>query len=213
MNEPPRLMKSHDAALSAVPYFLNLGLGKAAIAARCYFADLGGNNSVVRQELALAAKAEKRGVAIAPDCGLSPGMASILGAELVQRLGVFRRESSRQRQANRADVENLRRQVRGKGDPTCVPCASKRMSQCVRPECAVCSEHDCRPVATLTPVDHHDAKTDMSAMMCTTAFPASIVVQMLASGVPAKRGAVLQECDVPVDTFLDEMRRRGIDIE
>ena len=82
-----RLMKGHDAALSAVPYFLNLGLAKAAIEARCHFADLGGNNTVVRQELALAGKAEKRGVAIAPDCGLSPGMASILGGELVNRLG------------------------------------------------------------------------------------------------------------------------------
>ncbi len=81
------LMKGHDAALSAVPYFLNLGLAKAAIEARCHFADLGGNNTVVRQELALSGKAEKRGVAIAPDCGLSPGMASILGGELVKRLG------------------------------------------------------------------------------------------------------------------------------
>jgi len=42
---------------------------------------------VVRQELALSKKAEKRGVALAPDCGLSPGMASILGGELVRRLG------------------------------------------------------------------------------------------------------------------------------
>src|SRR5215467_8900093 len=82
-----RTMKGHDGALSAVPYFLNVGLAKAAISARCHFADLGGNNTVVRQELALAHKAEKRGVAIAPDCGLSPGMASILGGELVRRLG------------------------------------------------------------------------------------------------------------------------------
>ena len=58
-------MKGHDAVLSAVPYFLNLGLAKAAIEACCHFADLGGNNTVVRQELALSAKAEKRGVAIA----------------------------------------------------------------------------------------------------------------------------------------------------
>jgi len=79
-------MKGHDGALSAVPYFLNLGLAKAAIGAGCNFADLGGNNTVVRQELALAKQAEKRGIAIAPDCGLSPGMASILGGELVRRL-------------------------------------------------------------------------------------------------------------------------------
>ena len=81
-----RLMKGHDGALSAVPYFLNLGLAKAAIDAGCNFADLGGNNTVVRQELALANKADKKGVSLAPDCGLSPGMASILGGELVRRL-------------------------------------------------------------------------------------------------------------------------------
>ena len=82
-----KLMQGHSAALSAVPYFLNLELARAAVEARCHFADLGGNNTVVRQELALSNKAEKRGVALAPDCGLSPGMASILGGELVRRLG------------------------------------------------------------------------------------------------------------------------------
>ena len=50
-------------------------------------------------------------------------------------------------------------------------------------------------------------------MMRTTAFPASIVVQMLASGAIPQRGAVLQERDVPADMFLDEMSRRGISID
>ena len=67
-------------------------------------------------------------------------------------------------------------------------------------------------VAAFTMVDHYDPKTDMSAMMRTTAFPASIVVQMLASGAIAKRGEVLQERDVPADLFLEEMARRGITI-
>ncbi len=58
-----KVMRGHNAALSAVPYFLNLGLARAAVEARCHFADLGGNNTVVRQELALSKKAEKRGVA------------------------------------------------------------------------------------------------------------------------------------------------------
>jgi len=71
-----KLMQGHSAALSAVPYFLNLGLARAAVEARCHFADLGGNNTVVRQELALSNKAEKRGVALAPDCGLSRAMMS-----------------------------------------------------------------------------------------------------------------------------------------
>ncbi len=62
-------------------------------------------------------------------------------------------------------------------------------------------------------VDHYDPKTDMSAMMRSTAFPASIVVQMLASGAIDKRGGVLQERDVPADLFLDEVAKRGIKID
>lgn len=49
-------------------------------------------------------------------------------------------------------------------------------------------------------------------MMRTTAFPASIVVQMLASGAISKRSGVLQERDVPAELFLDEMEKRGIEI-
>src|SRR5437763_9222015 len=69
------LMRGDDAALSAVAYFLNLGLAKAAVEARCHFADLGGNNTVVRLGLDLAAPAENRGVPSGPGGGLSPGMA------------------------------------------------------------------------------------------------------------------------------------------
>ena len=50
-------------------------------------------------------------------------------------------------------------------------------------------------------------------MMRTTAFPASIVLQMLASGVITQRGGILQERDVPAETFLEEMAARGIKIE
>jgi lysine 6-dehydrogenase len=68
-------------------------------------------------------------------------------------------------------------------------------------------------VATFTMVDHYDPKSDMSAMMRTTAFPASIVLQMMCTGAISKRGAVLQERDVPADAFLEEVARRGIKIE
>jgi hypothetical protein len=53
----------------------------------------------------------------------------------------------------------------------------------------------------------------MSAMMRTTTFPASIVLQMLASGAISKRGGVLQERDVPADLFFDEMEKRGIKVQ
>ena len=82
-----KLMRGHTAALSAIPYIYNLRLAKAAIEARCHFTDLGGNNIIVRQELAIGRQAAKRGVAIAPDCGVSPGMATILAGDLLRRMG------------------------------------------------------------------------------------------------------------------------------
>jgi lysine 6-dehydrogenase len=74
------LMRGHDAAISCVTYFHNLRLARAAIAARVNFCDLGGNNSVVDAELALDAEARAAGINIIPDCGLAPGMVSVLAA-------------------------------------------------------------------------------------------------------------------------------------
>jgi lysine 6-dehydrogenase len=47
---------------------------------------LGGNNDVVHAELALSALARKAGVTVVPDCGLAPGMVSILAADGFSRL-------------------------------------------------------------------------------------------------------------------------------
>ena len=63
---------------SCVPYFLNLPLAKAAIAARANFVDLGGNTDIVKKEIALHRQAVKAGVCILPDNGLGPGMISTL---------------------------------------------------------------------------------------------------------------------------------------
>ena len=323
------LMRGHDAALSAVPYFLNLGLAKAAIEAGCHFADLGGNNTVVRQELALASKAENRGVALAPDCGLSPGMASILGGELVRRLGgradalklyvgglpekpippfhyqlVFSVEglineyteparilrkgklvtiepltepeefhmqgfapliafhtsggastlpesfagrvgecfektlrypghydllcelkalglfSSDKMQVDGTEItprammsKIFEGKFAGKGPDVCIMRLEAHESMRSPGVRGLLGGRRKGRVATFTLVDHYDPKTDMSAMMRTTAFPASIVVQMLASGAITKRGSVLQERDVPAHLFLDEMSQRGIHIQ
>ena len=324
-----KLMHGHDAALSAVPYFLNLGLAKGAIEARCHFADLGGNNTVVRQELALSNNAEKRGVAIAPDCGLSPGMASILGGELVRRLGgradalklyvgglpekpmppfhyqlVFSVEglineyveparilrkgklttiealtepedfhmpgfapliafhtsggtstlpetfegrvgecfektlrypghydllcelkelglfSSQKMRINGTQIaprtvmsKIFEGKFAGKGPDLCIMRLEAHESVRTAGVRGLLGGRLKGRVASFTMVDHYDAKTDMSAMMRTTAFPASIVLQMLASGVITQRGGILQERDVPAETFLEEMAERGIKIE
>jgi len=324
-----RLMKGHDGALSAVPYFLNLGLAQAAIAAGCHFADLGGNNTVVRQEIALAKKAEKRNVGLAPDCGLSPGMASILGGELVHRLDgradalklyvgglpekpmppfhyqlVFSVEGLINeyveparilRKGKLTTIEALTEpepfhmdgfaplvafQTSG-GTSTLPETFAGRVGECFEKtlrypghydllcelkELGLFSSEKIRVgnaeiapralmskifegkfaskgpdvcimrleahesikapgvrgllggklkgrVASFTMVDHYDPKTDMSAMMRTTAFPASIVLQMMCSGAIAKRGVVLQERDVDAGAFLEEIARRGIKIE
>jgi lysine 6-dehydrogenase len=327
--EAARLMKGHDGALSAVPYFLNLGLAKAAIAAGCHFADLGGNNTVVRQELKLARQAEKKGIGLAPDCGLSPGMASILGGELVRRLGgradalrlyvgglpekpmfpfhyqlVFSVEGLINEYVEPARILRKGKLVtiepltepeefhmdgfaplvafQTSGGTSTLPesfegqvgeCFEKTLRYpghydllCELKELGLFSSEKMKVgnaevspravmskifegkfaskgpdvcimrleahesikapgvrgllggklkgrVATFTMVDHYDPKSDMSAMMRTTAFPASIVLQMMCSGAIEKRGVVLQERDVPAEAFLDEVQRRGIRIE
>jgi len=327
--EAARLMKGHDGALSAVPYFLNLALAKAAISAGCHFADLGGNNTVVRQELALAQQAEKRGIGIAPDCGLSPGMASILGGELVRRLdgrtdalklyvgglperpmppfhyqlvfsveglineyveparilrkgklitiepltepepfhmdgfaplvafqtsggtstlpetfegkvgecfektlrypghydllcelkdlGLFSNEKMRVGNVEVAPRALLSRvfegKFAGKGPDVCIMRIEAHESIKAPGVRGLLGGKLKGRVASFTMVDHYDPKSDMSAMMRTTDFPASIVLQMMCTGAVSKRGAVLQERDIPADSFLEEIARRGIKID
>ena len=67
-----------DAFLSAVPYWFNPGVTRAAIAARASMTDLGGNTDLVREQLRLSPEAEAAGIAIVPDCGQVPGMGTSL---------------------------------------------------------------------------------------------------------------------------------------
>lgn len=73
-------------AVSAVPFPFNPGLTAAAIRVGACFCDLGGNTSVVRQELALHEAALAAGVSVVPDCGLAPGLANHLAAHGIQSL-------------------------------------------------------------------------------------------------------------------------------
>ena len=72
-------LKGREVALSCVPYFYNLELARAAIAAGVSFCDLGGNTDIVRQQHALDSEAKRAGVRIVPDCGMGPGMGNTLG--------------------------------------------------------------------------------------------------------------------------------------
>ncbi len=323
-----KLMGEHDAVLSAVPYFFNVGLARAAIDARCHFADLGGNNTVVREELAMDKKAAKRGVAIAPDCGLSPGMASILAGELMRRIGgrasalkiyvgglpqkprppfnyqlVFSVEGLINEYCEPARVlrngkmvaieplsEIEKFEIEGfpeleafhtsGGTSTLPETFAGKVGECfektlrypghvamiralydfglfsreprrigkaeISPRALTSrlmmekfagDEPDVtllrveahepgqgrlrtllqgekpRAVASFTMVDRYDPKTGMTSMMRTTAWPAALVVRMLAGGVITKRGAIRQELDIPADRFLRGMGERGVQIE
>jgi lysine 6-dehydrogenase len=79
------LMRGHDSTISCVVYTNNLSLAKAAIEAKSNFCDLGGNNTVVDAELALNDEARATGITIVPDCGLAPGMVSVLAAHGADR--------------------------------------------------------------------------------------------------------------------------------
>ncbi|HUP45144.1 MAG TPA: saccharopine dehydrogenase C-terminal domain-containing protein [Thermoanaerobaculia bacterium] len=61
-------------------------------------------------------------------------------------------------------------------------------------------------------IDRHDPETGLSAMMRTTAFPASIVALMMARGETSPKGALPQERCVPSDLFMRELARRRIDV-
>jgi lysine 6-dehydrogenase len=62
-------------------------------------------------------------------------------------------------------------------------------------------------------IDRYDPETELSAMMRTTAFPASIVALMMARGQTTSRGALPQERCIPPALFMDELAKRRIDVQ
>ena len=80
------LIAGHDAVISAVPYSFGVPLATAAVAAGAHYADFGGNPTVVKRQLELATAATAAGVAVVPDCGLAPGLANVLAADMIAAL-------------------------------------------------------------------------------------------------------------------------------
>jgi lysine 6-dehydrogenase len=78
-------MDGVQSVMCALPYYFNLPMSEAAIAAGAHFCDLGGNTEIVQQQKGLDAKAKAAGVTVVPDCGLAPGMVNILA-----QLGIVR---------------------------------------------------------------------------------------------------------------------------
>ena len=308
------LMRGHDAVISCVNYWYNVPLSRAAIAAGSNFCDLGGNNTIVDQQLGLDAEARDAGISIIPDCGLAPGMVSILamhGAaqfdeveEIHIRVGglpqkpeppldyqlVFSVEGLINeyieparviRDGKIVEVESMTEseEIAFEGFPPLEAFQTsggtstlpetfrdslreldyktiRYAGHCAKFKAMIdlglCSSEE---VATsdgsfvprkafgkllelnlpadgpdyvlvrvdvvgdggkrfrMDIVDRQDEANGVSAMMRTTAFPASIIAQMMAKGEVLARGATPQEKAVDPKKFLAELQRRGIVVE
>ena len=314
ISEVVELMKSHDSAISCVNYWYNVELSKAAIATKTNFCDLGGNNYIVDEQLALDSMARKAGISIIPDCGLAPGMVSILamhGAvrfeeteEIHIRVGglpqnpkppldyqlVFSVEGLineyievarviREREITEVEsmteIESLAfdgfpplEAFQTSGGTSTLPDTFlgkikeldyktiRYAGHCEKfktmIDLGLCSSEEILvDYARVTPrrvfgelltkhlpadepdyvlvrlefvgtaggatkrlrydiVDRQDEQTGLSAMMRTTAFPASIIAQMMASGACLMRGATPQEKAIDPEKFVAELTRRNI---
>ena len=308
------LMREHDSAISCVNYWYNLELSKAAIETETNFCDLGGNNYVVDAQLALDAAAKKANINIIPDCGLAPGMVSVLamhGAnrfdeieEIHIRVGglpqnpkppldyqlVFSVEglineyvekARVMRDGEIAEVDSMTElEALSFDDFTALEAFQTSGGTSTLPETfrgrireldyktiryaghcekfkamislGLCSSDEIevknikiKPRAVLSEllqknlpsdepdcvlirlefvgakdgtqkrlrydiVDKFDRKTNLSAMMRTTAFPASIIAQMMAKGEVSSRGATPQELAIDAEKFVAELARRNI---
>lgn len=310
------LLRGHDAAISCVTYFYNEQLARAAIEARVNFCDLGGNNTIVERELALDEEARAAGINIIPDCGLAPGMVSVLAAHGAARFdtldslhirvgglpqqpkpplnyqlvfsveGLINEyiEPARVIRGGRivevesmAEIESLDFAPLGRleafqtsGGTSTLPdtflgrltdldyktirypghCRQFKLlidlgltsSEAIdvdgvsitprrvfgemltrtlpadEPDLVLIRLEFCGVIDNVQQtlqyniLDRFDEQTGLSAMMRTTAFPASIIAQVMARGQTTRRGAVPQELAIPPDPFVKELARRNITI-
>lgn len=79
-------MAGVNAVMCALPYYFNLPMTEAAIAAGAHFCDLGGNTQIVEDQKRLDAQVAAKGLTVVPDCGLAPGMVNILAQLGIDRL-------------------------------------------------------------------------------------------------------------------------------
>jgi lysine 6-dehydrogenase len=86
-----KALEGHTSVMSAIPYYYNAPMARAAVEAGCHFSDLGGNTEIVLEQKQLHDRAAAKGVSVIPDCGLAPGMVNILAAEGIRRLDVAER--------------------------------------------------------------------------------------------------------------------------
>jgi lysine 6-dehydrogenase len=310
-------MREHDSAISCVNYWYNLELSKAAIETKTNFCDLGGNNYIVDEQLALDTEAKNAGINIIPDCGLAPGMVSILAMHGANRFDVIQeihirvgglpqnpkppldyqlvfsveglineyvekarviRDGKVKEIESMTELENLAFEnfpaleaFQTSGGTSTLPetflgkikeldyktiryaghcdkfktmidlglCSSEELgieNAKIKPR-KILGELLQRNLPADEPdyvlvrlefvgktngetkhlrydiVDQFDKTTGLSAMMRTTAFPASIIAQMIAKGDVKMRGSTPQEEAIDTEKFVSELERRNISIQ
>jgi len=84
--ELKKIFLKNDVVISAIPYYYNYKLTKAAISTNTHFLDLGGNTEIVKKQRSLIDDAKKKDVVVIPDCGLAPGIASTITRDIVENL-------------------------------------------------------------------------------------------------------------------------------
>ena len=62
-------------------------------------------------------------------------------------------------------------------------------------------------------IDRRDLETGLLAMQRTVGYTASIGAQMVLNGQVTKRGLLTPTRDIPSDIFIEELGKRGINIQ
>ena len=84
-NDVETSFRNTDIVISAIPYQFNFELTKTAMKTKTHFLDLGGNNRIVDQQRSLFETARKKNVTVIPDCGLAPGLTSVITRDIVEQ--------------------------------------------------------------------------------------------------------------------------------
>lgn len=81
-----KIFSKVDSVVSAVSYTMNKLHTEVAIETGTHLCDLGGNKFIVDEQIAMSDKAKDAGITVVPDCGLAPGMVSVLARHAIEYL-------------------------------------------------------------------------------------------------------------------------------
>ena len=296
-------LQNNDVAISAVPYTYNYSLATIAVETKTHFLDLGGNNDIVNKERSLFKKAEENNVAIIPDCGLAPGMTSVITKDVVEQIdsieyvkirvgglpidpkppldyqivfspnglineyiedaiildhGNIKQIKSMENIEEISFPEPFERMeaFSTSGGCSTLPytynnkikyldyktvrypghCENFKPLLKIKPREKLIEyllenlpsnekdvvllkvmskglKHDKNVSLEYTMIDNYDCENHITSMMRTTAYPTSIIAQMIEQNKISKRGVFCSEEIVPCDSFFKELEKRGIKIK